>query len=196
MKRLSDIAAIKAAATARKQPPYREIYRSKYTYTHIVETRPQCRMVRFGLKKRFYLSFPYMVWMSQCNGLTLYVGFRNEPMKSPADTMYFPPLPNFNNFNVCLGKEFKRGTPIIKLMDRFWSARFAGTTRFSFESWSGWSFLQASSLKTLDNWQEMSRSNPLGILETDWAMIPRQFSYHEADRRVIFGSEAYQTNRT
>lgn len=132
---------------------------------------------------RFNLAFPYVYFYivfdrGKFNYLEVY--FRNKPMNSMRETMYFAPLPNiFHNkgpdyMPMCLGQDFWDWFGDVKnksiaaqadyVVSHFWQAAFNnhlgkfGMDRNDLDE----------RVRNYARWQEETMKNPLFVLTVDW----------------------------
>ncbi len=149
----------------------------------IVEQKPQVRTIRFltegdkgftGLKKDTWkLAFPYVVSIHLFNyseehqrwsiGGT-YAGYSNQPVRRLSDTIYHPNLPNVNEYQVCVGRDFtvsgSMAEQIEKVNSHFWTGVFS-------TDWSDG--YKASPVGRVDAWERLTANDPFAVLRTEWA---------------------------
>ncbi|MBI5420809.1 MAG: hypothetical protein HZA35_00640 [Parcubacteria group bacterium] len=141
-----------------------------------IENPPQQRTIHILEEtRRLALPWIYFIVVFHDVGLfSLYAFYRNTPLTSLDDTLYFPNLPNISpvGFECCLGP----GRPYISLKNKHWSeALFTYFWGSSFRN-DGSSYIdfyretekRIPELKDLDTWENISNENPLFVLGLPW----------------------------
>lgn len=137
---------------------------------YVIEQEPRIRTINF-LGSDFRLSFPYVIFIVEVdNDCNLSVFFRNEPVSSLHDMLYFPCLPNVSESNgkVCnfsLEEPFESDREMVEAHIRsFWSSTFNNdlSTFLSFYRKS------EPLLSSFDTWQTMTKKDPMFILDVNF----------------------------
>ncbi len=148
-------------------------------------------------KTSYRLAFPYIVYVARFwspmiednRGAMvespqqyfdfLMMGYRNEPLRSLSDMLYYPNLPNMGGGgadesgilhpSVCLGESFDNKEAAIfdqlqYLMEYYWSSPFNDDLNRFWEITSK----DNPKLKTLKAWEENTKINPLFMLDVEW----------------------------
>jgi len=178
------------------QKSYREVYRSEIL--HVVEYPPQVRMCKFnvhGQKSARYLSMPYMQFTRYLGkqGMSLHVGFTNEPIQNIRQEVYFPPLPNiwYPSLQCCL--MHCPNSKFDTAIQNFWNTRYLDC-----EDWYCFPVLDKETpMRTYQKWERMTKENPAFILDVKWThpcridLIPEFDRYGKLADGRISGKKEY-----
>jgi hypothetical protein len=130
----------------------------------VIEQPPQVRTVQIHAEMK-HLPMPYVVFIVYFRQERGYfhwagqnVGFSTESIRSIKDIVHYPPLPNFSDFNVCMGGFEYSGVDVATVVNtgiaNFWQSAF-GYTMPKFK-------LGRYVIKNFDDWQHIK---PLEILQ-------------------------------
>ncbi len=157
---------------------------------YIIEEPPRVRTVVWD-EQLVTLSFPYIVfpiYMRKDSFESMQVFFRSEPLRTPQDALYMPPLPDvmeavltengairpqlrFKYWACFPGPKVSKGAPadVVKSAQQvFWSSEFRS------KHWGR--SLREKMEKEMkgfyEGWHTLTNNDPVSILKTDWVKTP------------------------
>ncbi|HWP61817.1 MAG TPA: hypothetical protein VN495_04410 [Candidatus Paceibacterota bacterium] len=151
----------------------------------VIEEKPRVRTILWD-GKQVTLSFPYVVFPVYLQGdkfEVMQVFFRNEPLATPADSLFLPPLPDIMReatrngsvvqrlrwkYWLCFpGPTLSRGSPaavVHSAQHVFWSSNFNST------HWDSRLQRKVNGMEdfSIETWRTQTTDAPQDVLHTDW----------------------------
>lgn len=140
----------------------------------VIESPPQCRTVLVS-ENHYFITLPYVIFMLEFERhndrqyalVHNAVCFSNKPISSINQIVQAPPLSNIDGYEVCMG-EMGSFSSLNELTDKFisdfWQTIFVG----GFQEFN----VGAKTIKSFEDWQNLTQTEPLTVLDADWGYPP------------------------